>query len=396
MPADNTFSQTILLTGATGVLGARLLLEILRSTRSKVYCLVRARDRAHGMARISAMVSVYDDAPSTQAALRARVEAVPGHVTDARLGIGGDIFQDLLQDAALVIHAAASVNLISDFKELQAVNVEGTRNVVDLCLAIGARLVHVSSFSVLGDKLYERGFVFKETDFDLQQSFYEEMAYEQSKFEAERVVREAGYRELDWAIVRPGNIFGDSETGCYPLEGVTESGIYYDIVRTVIETGFCFDYPHDFDVTPVDYAAKGVLQAGISASSGRTYHLTNPEPPSFNQIADALRSCGYTLRVVGLDEYLWALADSRMVRAGKPYVSNFTRLMTLSAGEDDLIESARYDTAQAACLLRGAGIACPRVDAGLIQRYVDYCVARKYLPSPAQQERFLAQILPAA
>lgn len=379
------------------MLGARLLLEILRSTRSKVYCLVRARDRAHAAARIAAMMSAYDCSESTREALLARVEAVPGDVTDPNLGIGGDVFHDLLQDAGLVIHAAASVNLISEFEELHPINVKGTHNVIRLCLAIGARLVYVSSYSVLGDKLYEREFVFKETDFDLGQNFYEGMAYEQSKFEAERVVREATGLELDWSIVRPGNIFGDSETGCYPLEGATESGIYYDILRTVIETGYCFDYPQGFDVTPVDYVAKGILQVGIStASTGRTYHLTNPQPPSFNQIADALRACGYTLRVVGLDEYLWALAESRMVRAGKPYVSNFTRLMAFSAGEDDLVEQARYDTAQAAALLRGAGVVCPPADAALIKRYVDFCVARQHLPSPAQQEGLLAQILPAA
>lgn len=379
------------------MLGARLLLEILRSTRSKVYCLVRARDRAHATARIDAMMSVYDGSESMRATLRERVEAVPGDVTDPRLGLGGDVFQDLMQDTGLVIHAAASVNLISDVEDLRPINVEGTRNVIRLCLAIGARLVHVSSFSVLGDKLYERQFVFKETDFDLEQDFYEGMAYEQSKFEAERVVREATELELDWSIVRPGNIFGDSETGCYPLEGATESGIYYDILRTVIETGYCFDYPQDFDVTPVDYVAKGILQVGISTtSSGRTYHLTNPQPPTFNEVAEALRACGYTLRVLGLDEYLWALVESRMVRGGKPYVSNFTRLMAFVAGEDDIVECARYDTTQATDLLRGAGIVCPRADAGLIKRYVDFCVARDHLPRPAQQERLLAQILPAA
>lgn len=390
----NEFSRTILLTGATGVLGARLLLEILRSTRSKVYCLVRARDRAHAASRVGAMMSVYDDSESMRQALRERVEAVPGDVTDPRLGISGDVFQDLSQEAGLVIHAAASVNLIAEFEELQRVNVEGTRNVIRLCQGIGARLVHVSSYSVLGDKLYEREFVFKETDFDIQQNFYEGMSYEQSKFEAERVVRDASDLELDWSIVRPGNIFGDSETGRYPLAGATETGIYYDILRTVVETGYCFDYPQSFDITPVDYVAKGILQVAMSnTSNGRTYHLTNPQPPSFNQISDSLRACGYTLRVVGLDEYMWALTESRMMRAGKPYVSNFTRLLAFTADEDDLVECASYDTAQATALLRRAGIECAQADNTLIKRYVDFCLAHDYLPSPARQERELAEIL---
>lgn len=390
------FPETVFLTGATGVLGGRLLLEILNTTRAKVYCLVRARDSEMARARLDAILSVYDSGRYFVNALRARVVPVLGDITDPDLGVSSETYRELQQEIELVIHAAASVNLIASYDELEPINVQGTRHVANLSLASGAPFVYVSSYSVLGDKMYERDFVFKETDFEVDQNFFEGMRYEQSKFEAERVVRGMGAKGLRWSIVRPGNIFGDSETGCYPLRGTTETGIYYDILRTVVETGFSFDYAQCFDVTPVDYVAKAIVRLSTQTHTGQTYHLTNPASPSFNDLVGALRACGYTVRTLALDDYLWALAESRLVRAGRPYTSNFTKMMAFFVGEEDLVEYARFDTAQAAALLDGTDIRCARVDERLVRRYVDYCVRCGHVPTSTQQQQLLAEILPAA
>src|SRR5437016_13795111 len=50
----------ILLTGATGFLGAHLLSELLASTSARVWCLVRARDAAHARQRIADAAARYD------------------------------------------------------------------------------------------------------------------------------------------------------------------------------------------------------------------------------------------------------------------------------------------------------------------------------------------------
>ena len=47
----------VFLTGATGFVGAHLLDQLLRQTRARVVCLVRARDEAQAMERIRAVVT---------------------------------------------------------------------------------------------------------------------------------------------------------------------------------------------------------------------------------------------------------------------------------------------------------------------------------------------------
>ena len=52
--------REVLLTGATGFLGAHLLRELLAATGARVWCLVRARDAAHARQRIAEAAARYE------------------------------------------------------------------------------------------------------------------------------------------------------------------------------------------------------------------------------------------------------------------------------------------------------------------------------------------------
>lgn len=388
----------VLLTGATGVLGGRVLLEVLHQMDANVYCLVRAPNVVAGMQRLQKILSVYDPHGHHSAEIEARVIPVLGDITQDKLGMKYAEYDDLAMKVDLMIHGAASVNLIASYNKLAPINVKGTEHAVEFCLTGVIPLVYVSSYSVIGSRLYEENFVFRESHFDVGQKFYDGMSYEESKFEAERLVRQCTAKGLHWVIVRPGNIFGDSETGCYPLAGVTEVGIYYSIIKTIVETGYCFNNTENFDITPVDYVAKALLYAGIhiSATHGKTYHLTNPRCGTFNDLTRLLRECRYTIRELSPEKYFAALFEERMMRDGRPYSSRFTSLLSLVEDDEDLVEYARFDTSEIQALTCAGNVDFPRVDVRLMQRYINYCIQVGFLDPPERQAHRLATIVSAS
>src|SRR5690349_1066935 len=74
--------ERVLLTGATGYLGAYLLTALLERSEAAVVCLVRADDAEAGLARILANLARYESKIDVS-----RVEILPGAVEHPRLGL---------------------------------------------------------------------------------------------------------------------------------------------------------------------------------------------------------------------------------------------------------------------------------------------------------------------
>jgi dihydroflavonol-4-reductase len=162
--------MTVVVTGASGHVGAALVRELLASGAS-----VRAL--------------VHSDTRPLEG-LRADVRRVD--VTDAAA------VRDALTGAEVVYHAAARVTLASsDDGVADAVNVQGTRNVVEACVRQGVgRLVHFST----AHALVEGGQDLRAHDTG--------HPYERTKAEAEREVARAIERGLDAVIVSPAAVVG--------------------------------------------------------------------------------------------------------------------------------------------------------------------------------------------
>ncbi|WP_338848533.1 thioester reductase domain-containing protein [Massilia sp. W12] len=391
----DTSLKNVLLTGATGVLGGRLLQELLLSTQCNVHCLVRAKDEAQGLERIKEVLFAYDEAGLLSNQVN-RIRPVLGDVSQPQFGLQDSLYRDLAGLCDMAMHCAANVSLVASYAKIAPVNVGGVANVIEFCLAARASLMYTSSFSMTGDKLYEPGFVLKESDLDVGQGF-EDMAYERSKYDAEQLVHAASARGLDWVIVRPGNIWGDSVTGCYPLKQTKVKGIYYEMLKSLVETGLSFPSDEDFDITPVDYVAKASLFAMLNLPATRhcTYNLTNPAPITYNDIVQQMRRFGYRIDEIDTKRYFEAVQEGRMMRAGKPYRSTFTDLMAIFYDGSDCKEAAKYDTSKIEALLSGSNITCHACDHNLMQRYLDYAIKCEFLAPPKDQFP-LAQISDAS
>jgi hypothetical protein len=116
--------RQLLLTGATGFLGAFLLAELLEKTRAELYCLVRCSDQEQGRQRILAKIESY--LPGRRHDI-SRIIPVPGDLSSPRLGLPPEQFQKLAGEIDAIYHSAAMVNWVSSYEQLKPANVNGIR-----------------------------------------------------------------------------------------------------------------------------------------------------------------------------------------------------------------------------------------------------------------------------
>jgi dihydroflavonol-4-reductase len=166
-------AKLVLLTGASGFIGTRLQNLLLK----RGYHL-RILTRKPG----SKMSST---------------DCCIGDLTDAM------VCRRAMENVNIAIHAAGEKRDVTRFS---IVNVQGTQNL----LAAAAyerveRFVHISSVGVIGaDPL-------KPEVFDEDIPCKPRNEYERSKWEAEKLVQNAGMKGLPIAILRPANVFGDGD-----------------------------------------------------------------------------------------------------------------------------------------------------------------------------------------
>jgi long-chain acyl-CoA synthetase len=257
----------VLLTGATGFLGMELLARYLERTERRVYALVRAADDREVAARVEAtLCSLF----GTDHGYSERVVPVRGDITRPLLGLANES-ESLAERVNEIVHAAASVSFELGLEAARAINVDGTRRVLEFaerCRARGGlrRLSYISTAYVAG----EHEGRFGEDDLDVGQRFRN--AYEQSKFEAEHLVADAR-EQMPITVLRPSIVVGEHDTGW-----TASFNVLYWPLRAFARGAYSAlparrDAP--VDVVPVDYVADAIFTLTQSPQAeGGTYHLT--------------------------------------------------------------------------------------------------------------------------
>ena len=259
---------TVFLTGATGFLGMEVLARLLEAGDRKVVALVRAADDAAAEDRLYGVLNTLWRDPTPY---QANVRAVAGDVTSPGLGLDQTARTALAEEVGAVLHCAASISFDLPVEDARAINVEGTREVIGFareCKALGRleRFVHVSTAYVAGK--YEG--TFRERQLDAGQEFRN--TYEQTKWEAEHVVREA--TDLSPAIARPSIVMGESDTGWTPAFNV----LYWPL--RAFSRGLFDEIPAlpsaHVDIVPVDYVADALACSAGQRCRGRLQPRVRP------------------------------------------------------------------------------------------------------------------------
>jgi thioester reductase-like protein len=224
----------------------------------------------------------------------------------------------------------------------------------------------------MGDLIKKNNFVFKESDFDLGQKF-DHMGYQETKFEAEALVRQAAFdKGLLFNIFRPGNIFGDSKTGYYPFDSEGVSHLYYEILDLIIETKISAQTRMVFDITPVDYVSKGILNLGLKQEVvNQTYHLLNPDVKSWRQIVRMIIELGFKIQLMSLSRYFRVINSPKMKQLD-PRFNKIFSLMRYGFADARFFNSGAYCSSKyTAELLFKENIECPKIDKSLIGKFIE-------------------------
>ena len=184
----------ITITGATGLLGSRLLFDLLHTTKDKILALKRKTSDKEAVRKI---FSYYTGNPDE---LFERIEWEDFDILDI------DSVTESLQNTSYLYHAAAYVSFNPrDRRTMMSFNVKGTANIVNACLDLQVKkLCHVSSTSALG-AAPEGEFVNENMIWTPEKM---NTAYSVSKFKSEMEVWRGIEEGLNAVIVNPSIIFG--------------------------------------------------------------------------------------------------------------------------------------------------------------------------------------------
>jgi thioester reductase-like protein len=268
--------MTLVLTGATGFLGGELLVRLLERSEGDIIALVRAADDAAATARLDATLALL---LPPGAVAPGRVRAVAAHLDRPDLGLTPAARDALAGETSAVVHCAASVSFTLPLDEARAINVAGTRAMLDLAAAAPAleRFVHVSTAYVAGD----RPGPYRASEGDVGQR--PRNTYEQTKLEAESHVLGAGLPSA--SILRPSIVVGDSRTGWTPAFNV----IYYPL--RAFARGLLPVVPGDpaapVDVVPVDTVADALLELAVGPPRSGTFHaVAGDDAPTAGRLSE--------------------------------------------------------------------------------------------------------------
>ncbi|HEV2820145.1 MAG TPA: SDR family oxidoreductase [Solirubrobacteraceae bacterium] len=242
--------MSVLLTGATGFVGTEVLARLLEGDE-EIVAIVRGRDEEEAGARLDTVL----DGLGVASAERSRARAIPGELTQPGLGLSDATADALAGEVTEIVHCAASISFTLPLREARAINVLGTRSVLELARRIAdrgslRRVVHVSTAYVAGR---HRG-RFAERDLYVDQEFRN--TYEQTKAEAELLV-DAAAQDLPIVTLRPSIVMGESDTGWTPAFNV----LYWPL--RAFDRGLLPAIPskpqNRVDVVPVDFVADAIV-----------------------------------------------------------------------------------------------------------------------------------------
>jgi acyl-CoA synthetase (AMP-forming)/AMP-acid ligase II/nucleoside-diphosphate-sugar epimerase len=269
-PQNSSTMEPILLTGATGFLGGKILF-LLCAEGFRVRVLIRASTLEKAKQRI----------PES---LHPNVDIVLGDLCDSVS------IQDFIKEGeGTLFHCAAGISLGASFSELYGVNVRATAQLFGYPKL---KIIYASTLALFLSSDAKRGEII-ETDMVFPEDTHIYGAYAQTKWIAERLAvhREAVILRLglitdmvmpnrrDWFVLF---IRGLMHIGAVPFDRLKHVAI---------------------DITPLDYAAKVAVGLGLHPKSQGIYHIASSKSVSFQEVRLVLRKLGYPLKNCSDEEF---------------------------------------------------------------------------------------------
>ena len=344
--------RSIFLTGFPGFIGSRLVRALADEHPSASFCLL-----------IQPKFKATAERVLDELALQDRADLLLGDITEPGLGLGGAL--DALQaETTHAFHLAAVYDLSIPRDVGWAVNVDGTRNVLDVLDACeNLELFSYTSTAYVSGK--RTGVIYED---ELVHAAGFKNHYEETKYHAEVLVQDR-MEALPTVVFRPGIVVGDSRTGATSKF----DGPYFILqalrklpnvtLMTKVGSG-----TNTVNLVPVDFVLEAMTHLARADHAGTVFHLTDPHPMTTQEILELF-------------------TDLMEMRAAFiPVPPKLARtLMQTSLGQylgisPELIDyfdhPSRYDSTHTQEALAGTGIACPPF-ISYAHRMVEYLEAHR-------------------
>lgn len=309
---------SILLTGATGFVGSRILDRLLVAGQANVICLVRAESDLHAkqrVARVLRELGAFGDFDN--------LRCLAGDLASPDLGLPREVWDHMANDVTHVVHAGGVVNSLQGYADHAPANVDATRTVLRLAREGRPKHVwHLSTSTVLPPNSAR-----KLPELPLPPaSPMPGDGYGQSKWAAEQIIGLAATQGVATTIIRLGEVAPDSRTGAGNPRSILSL-----VLGICIALGQRFPTRSRTDWTPADTVATAVSR--LITEEPETTGVLNfilPYTVSIDALMERIDRNHRPLAVVSYAEFLAAARrfadDDRVARA----------LAVLPSASDDL------------------------------------------------------------
>lgn len=318
----------VLITGATGYMGAHLLAEFLRRENGKAYCMVRKGRFDSAAERLENMMFYYFGS-DLEEEFKNRVEVLNGDVTDYKYF---EPFETMPIDT--VFNCAANVKHFSNGTDIEDINVGGAVNCIKLCKKLNARLIHFSTVSVSGttddvSKLSRR-------ELDEQTLYYGQTLdnkYTSSKLMGERMVLEAAAEGLDAKVIRVGTLAARESDGEFQINFLTNN--FMGRLRSYSLLG-CFPYnmiENQVCMGPIDRSCEAFLKLAKTPKECCVFNAVNNHTLPLGDIIRQMNENGSKVDFVEYEEFAAALHEAQKDPEKAAILSSMTAYMNTAHGK---------------------------------------------------------------
>lgn len=366
-------AKNILLTGATGFLGAFLLFELLQQTNAKIYCLVRANNSEAGKKKLEKALDYY---LIWNNSFSQRIIPVMGDLSQPLFGLNEQEFQELANQIDVIYHNGAWVHHIYPYSVLKGANVLGTQEVLRLACQVQTKPVHfistASIFSPLNDSV-----VTVATEADSIDNYpVPSSGYLQTKWVCEKLIKTAQKRGLLINVYRIGRVSGHSQSGVFNV-----NDLVYKLIIGCIQLGSVPDRDIQEDIMPVDYVSQAIIHLSKQQKySGQAFHLVNDQLLHTNTLLQVIQSFGYQTQQLSYEDWQLKLIN---IAGASPEHPLYPLVPFFSEEDSDKQPvkkgSLKIDCQNAIAELSNSQIICPCIDEKLLFTYISYLAKQGFL-----------------